>query len=222
MIGILVALAISWLLLYFVEKKSIAVLGVVPTVRNMTQFLTGFLITAVLCVGTQYLDKILRGSVWTMNDWQRVAGMLWWDFKSVLMEELMFRGALLYILIRKIGPSKAILISAAAFGVLHWFSFGVLGNVIPMLFIFAGTGMMGYAWALAFAKTRSIMMPLGFHLGWNMLHNTIFSMGPLGAGLISSSGGIQIANWFSLIGLLGVPVIVILFVRYVQKESPSS
>jgi len=73
---------------------------------------------------------------------------------------------------------------------------------------------MGYAWALAFSKTNSIFMALGFHLGWNFTFNTIFSHGPLGEGLLISKGGAVISNWFSLVGLWIVPVIVFLFVKY--------
>jgi membrane protease YdiL (CAAX protease family) len=81
-----------------------------------------------------------------------------------LTEELVFRGAILYILISKIGSSRTILLSAILFGVYHWFSFGVIGNLMAMLFVFIGTGLMGYAWALAFSKTNSIFLPFGLHL----------------------------------------------------------
>ncbi len=88
-----------------------------------------------------------------------------------------------------------------------------------MFFVFIGTGLMGYAWALAFSKTRSIFLPIGLHLGWNFTFNTIFSKGPLRNGLIVSEGG-NISDWFSLIGLWGVPVILLLMIRYwVPKEN---
>jgi membrane protease YdiL (CAAX protease family) len=144
--------------------------------------------------------------------------MLWWDFKSVVTEELIFRGALLLILIRRIQTKKAILFSAIAFGVYHWFSFGIFGNPIPMFFVFVGTGLMGYSLALSFSKTKSMFMPIGLHLGWNFTFNSVFSKGPLGDGLILSTEGIMISDWYSLIGLWFTPIIVLLFVKTFIKR----
>jgi len=139
--------------------------------------------------------------------------MFYWDSISVITEELVFRGAILFIFIKKFGVSKGIIISAIAFGIYHWFSFGIFGNMIPMFFVFIGTGLMGYAWALAFSKTESIAMPIGLHLGWNFTFNSSFSNGPLGNGIILSDSENVISDWYSLIGLWLVPVLVFIFVK---------
>lgn len=227
MIGILVAISISWLLLYLIEKKNIITLGLLPIGKRIKQFLIGFLITGILCVLVQYLESYLKSSTWILNKNITSAIVIksfWWDFKSVLTEELIFRGALLYILIQKIGSKKSILISAIAFGIYHWFSYGVLGNVMAMILVFIGTGLMGYAWAWAFSKTKSIMLPFGLHLGWNFIYNTIFSKGPLGALVLIPKGGIELTDWASLLnfisGLVIVPILVLIYVRYfVEKET---
>ena len=227
MIGILVAISISWLLLYLIEKKNILTLGLLPIGKRIKQFLIGFLITGILCVLVQYLESYLKSSTWILNKNITSAIVIksfWWDFKSVLTEELIFRGALLYILIQKIGSKKSILISAIAFGIYHWFSYGVLGNVMAMILVFIGTGLMGYAWAWAFSKTKSIMLPFGLHLGWNFIYNTIFSKGPLGALVLIPKGGIELTDWASLLnfisGLVIVPILVLIYVRYfVEKET---
>ena len=227
MIGILVAISISWLLLYLIEKKNILTLGLLPIGKRIKQFLIGLLITGILCVLVQYLESYLKSSTWILNKNITSAIVIksfWWDFKSVLTEELIFRGALLYILIQKIGSKKSILISAIAFGIYHWFSYGVLGNVMAMILVFIGTGLMGYAWAWAFSKTKSIMLPFGLHLGWNFIYNTIFSKGPLGALVLIPKGGIELTDWASLLnfisGLVIVPILVLIYVRYfVEKET---
>ena len=227
MIGILVAIAISWLLLYLIEKKNVLALGFLPIGKRLKQFLFGFLITGILCVLIQYLESCLKSSTWILNK-DITSGIIiksfWWDFKSVLTEELIFRGALLYILNQKIGSRKSVLISAIAFGIYHWFSYGVLGNVMAMILVFIGTGLMGYAWAWAFSKTKSIMLPFGLHLGWNFIYNTIFSKGPLGELVLISKGGIELTDWASLLnfisGLVIVPILVLIYVRFfVKKET---
>ena len=225
MIGILVAIAISWLLLFLIEEKNILALGFLPIVKRLKQFLIGFIITGTLCVLVQYLEAYLKSSEWILNK-NITSGIIlksfWWDLKSVLTEELIFRGAILYILIQKIGSRKSILISAIAFGIYHWFSYGVLGNVMAMILVFIGTGLMGYAWAWAFSKTKSIMLPFGLHLGWNFIHNTIFSKGPLGELALIAQGGTELTDWTSLLnfvsGLVIVPVLVLVYVRYFVKE----
>ncbi|WP_411767593.1 CPBP family intramembrane glutamic endopeptidase [Winogradskyella sp. A3E31] len=229
MIGILVAIAISWLLLYLIEKKNILALGFLPISKRLKQFLIGFLITGILCVLAQLLEAYLKSSTWILNENMTVGTILksfWWDVKSVLTEELIFRGALLYILIQKIGSKKSILISAIAFGIYHWFSYGVLGNVMAMILVFIGTGLMGYAWALAFLKTKSIMLPFGLHLGWNFIYNTIFSNGPLGELLLISKGGNELTDWMSLLnfvsGLVIVPILVLIYVKYFVKDDTES
>ena len=223
MLGILVELIISWILLYLIERKNILSLGILPISKRLKQLAIGFLITAILCIGVEFLEILLKSSSLDLNEnasTTLILNMFWWDFKSVLTEELLFRGALLYILIERIGARKGIIISAIAFGIYHWFSFGIFGNIIPMFFVFIGTGLMGYAWALAFSKTKSIFLPLGLHLGWNFTFNTIFSNGPLRNGLLITEGGNRISDWFSLVGLWIVPVIVLLIIKYwVPKEN---
>ena len=225
MIGILIAIAMSWLLLYLLEKKNILALGFLPIGKRLKQFLIGFFITGILCVLVQYLESYLKSSTWILNK-NITSGIIlksfWWDFKSVMTEELIFRGALLYILIQKIGSKKSILISAIAFGIYHWFSYGVIGNVMAMILVFIGTGFMGYAWAWAFSKTKSIMLPFGLHLGWNFIYNTIFSKGPLGELVLISKGGNELTDWASLLnfvsGLVVVPILVLIYVRYFVRN----
>ncbi len=219
MIGILVLLALSWLILYYVEKENLSVLGVYPTKKRVVHFFAAFLVTSLLCFATQYIELILTDSEWFIND--SIAGVtivkgFFWDIKSVLTEELLFRGALLYILIQKIGEQKSILISACSFGIYHWFSFGVFGNTFAMLLIFIGTGLMGYAFALSFSKSKSLLLPIALHLGWNFTYNTVFSNGPLGELILISRGGVELTGLTSLFnfanGLIIAPIIVLLYV----------
>ena len=225
MIGLLVALALSWLLLFLIEKENILALGFLPILKRLKQLTVGFIITAILCVLVQYFESYLKSSDWVLNEnisSAIVFESFFWDVKSVLTEELIFRGALLYILIQKLGSSKAVLISAIAFGIYHWFSYGVLGNVMAMIFVFIGTGLMGYAWAWAFSKTKSIMLPFGLHLGWNFVHNAIFSKGPLGELVLVSRGGTELADWNWILNFISssilVPILLIIYIRYFVNE----
>ena len=131
----------------------------------------------------------------------KMLGGSFWVVQAVIFEELVFRGALLYLLIRYIGLIKACLISSIVFGVYHWFSYGVLGSrLILMIYIFLITGAGGWMFAFAFAKTKSLFAPTGLHLGWTIVTAIVFSAGPIGNQLLIEQGeAIQTNDWDTLI-----------------------
>jgi membrane protease YdiL (CAAX protease family) len=98
---------------------------------------------------------------------------IWWNIKSVLFEELTFRGVLFYILI-----------SSIAFGIYQWVSQEAFGNVSQMLLIFILTGIMGLIYAYGYVKTGSLFVPCAIHLGWNITQGFIFSQGSTGNGIL--------------------------------------
>lgn len=129
------------------------------------------------------MRMIFAQQQWELNpklSVNRVLAGIWWNIKSVLFEELIFRGVLFYILIKKLGATNAIIISAIAFGIYHWFSQGSLGNPVQMAVTFLITGTMGLVYAYAYSKTFSLFYPIAIHLGWNLTSSVIFSNGNIG------------------------------------------
>jgi membrane protease YdiL (CAAX protease family) len=186
MLGIIVQLAISWLIIWFFEKKNLSVLGFRPNKERILAFLLFFFISAAVCSAEFLLKMYLGKQEWRLNpdlSIQLIAEGVWWNIKSVLFEELIFRGVLLYILIKKLGNSKGIILSATAFGIYHWFSFGAFGNPMAMIFIFVITGIMGLLLAYGYTKTFSLYIPIGVHLGWNLTNLFVFSQGTIGNGV---------------------------------------
>ena len=178
MVGNSVGLLLSWAILWFTERKSILALGFAPVTKRIFQFAIAFIFSALLCASLQLFESLLTHSRWLLNSqitFSQIAGSLRWNFNSVLFEELIFRGALLFIAIKRLGTKRAILLSAICFGIYHWITFGVLGNIVPMVVVFFITGFMGLAWAYAFSKTNSMALPIGFHLGWNFVFNAVFA-----------------------------------------------
>jgi uncharacterized protein len=180
MIGILVQLALSWLLVWLFQKRDLGVLGFKPDRKRISAFFLFLLITAACCA-SGYLLHMAFGARWKPNPdstLMTVLNGLWWHFRSVIFEELIFRGVLLYILIKRIGPKSAIIISAAGFGIYHWFSFNVWGQPVNMIVTFLATGMMGLLLAYSYSKTFSLYIPIAIHLGWNGI-NMLFANGPI-------------------------------------------
>ncbi len=194
MVGLLVQLAISWLIIWWLERKDLRVLGFFPTATRLRDFSLFFLLTAALCASGFLLRTAFGGPGWTLNPKLTTTLFfegLWWHLRSVLFEELIFRGVLLYILICRLGAMRAILISAVAFGIYHWFSFGVIGNVGQMIQVFIITGLMGIVYAYGYAKSLSLYIPVAIHLGWNFTQGFIFPEGAVGTSILQSAGALN-------------------------------
>lgn len=186
MLGILVQLIFSCLHIWLLEKNDLKVLSLFPTRQRLLDFVL-FLIVTAACCSTEFLMKIfLAHQQWKINPAftaKLLVEGIWWNIKSVLFEELIFRGVILYLLIKRTGVPKATIISAIAFGIYHWFSFGIIGNIPQMAIIFIITGAMGLLLAYAYAKTLSLYIPIATHFGWNFTHIFVFSERPIGKGL---------------------------------------
>ena len=227
MIGILVGLLTSWLLLWLYDKKNLTVLGLAPSASKAYNFIFGFLISAICCsIYFMSIVTITKTDL-TINEKFTVKTFLagsWWTLKSVLFEELLFRGALLYIAIHRLGIKVACIISAVAFGIYHWFSYGIFGDPLQMIYVFTITGIGGLMFAYAFALTKSLYLPIGLHLGWNLITIVIFSQGPLGQQLLISNAGQKLSGVllviFYLYQILTLPLITYLYLKQQASKAP--
>jgi membrane protease YdiL (CAAX protease family) len=207
MLGIVAVIIISGLILWFTYREHLSVLGTLPTRRRLNEFALGFLLTAITCSINLLWQAHFKDITYTINpDYGFSKGLMstFWTIKAVLFEELVFRGVVLYVLIKKIGLVKACLIDALIFGIYHWFSYGMFGSgVIPMIYVLLVTGAGGWMFAYAFAKTKSLYAPIGLHLGWNIVSIVILSSGPLGNQLLIPDGiPTELGGWTTLLFFL--------------------
>ena len=183
MLGLVVILLISWGLLYLIEKKNLNALGLLPNGMHLGQFGLGLcLITLIglMLIGT---DTFVYSIDWQFfgPKFGLVLDAFVYHLRSALTEDLVFRGALLYILISRLGPHWGILISALCFGMYHVFSYGILHErAILIAYVIVVTGFTGSVWAFAFHKTRSIYLGLGLHVGYNMVMSCFYESQPYG------------------------------------------
>ncbi len=187
MAGIIVQLLLSWLIIWFYEKGNLSVLGLFPTAARVRDFFLFLFVTMLSCSSGFLLRMYVGQEVWEMNpvfSWKLLLDGVWWNVKSVLFEELIFRGVLFYILIKLLGAFRAIIISSVAFGVYHWFSFEVIGNPSQMAMIFFVTGAVGLLYAYGYVKTGALYATIGMHFGWNFTKGFIFSEGSIGNGIL--------------------------------------
>ena len=224
MVGLLVIIVVSGVLLYVIEKKNITILGIIPNQKNMIQFLIGFLCIVIINLSLIYIETLLKSVSWELKpiNYGLIFKAFVYHLKSALTEDLIFRGALLYILISKIGNKKAILVSAIFFGIYHIFSYGMIGGrIVPIVYVILVTGFTGYVWAYIFDKTKSIMMPLGFHIGSNMVMACFFPSQPYGELLFTELSRVNFTEWnelyYSLFRGLYPSIMTLIFVKLVLK-----
>lgn len=223
MIGILVALSLSWLLLFLYNRSGLEQLGLLPRRERIKHFFLGLLIAA-LCASTYFgLIVLISKSKLSINQEFHSVDLLksiWWITKSVLFEEFLFRGALLYLVIKIVGQRIALLISAVIFGIYHWFSYNIFGDVFQMMFIFLLTAAAGLAFSYSFIKTKSMYLQTGLHFAWNFIAIVVFSNGTLGKQFLVVSDGQNVGTSLSLVlyffQVLILPIAVIL---YLKKKS---
>jgi len=230
MLGIIVILLVSWLLLRFTVRQPLSVLGYNPIGLRLRQFGMALLIGIVVCAAVKWIESVVTSAGWEVNagyQWSDFVAAGWWSFKSVWFEELLFRGALLVLLIRWIGVRFGIVLSAAVFGTYHWFSHGLFGNVPVMLLMFATTFVMGLVWAYAYARSGSIAIAAGSHLGWNAASAILFSDGPIGDQLFIQLKGAEYAPLTGLPSLLffiasnaALPLVLFFWIKYKVRVRP--
>ena len=219
---IIVELIISGILLWLFDKSNLLILGFMPTKKRMIDFFFGFFVSAILCVIFGYLIILINKPTLTLNPKFALITFFnssFWMLKSVLGEELLFRGALLYIGIKKIGLKNACLFSSIIFGIYHWFSYGIFGEFSQMFYIFFLTGISGLLFAFSFAITKSIFLPVGLHFGWNLVSAVVFSGGPLGKQMFIFSGGQQLDTfWTTIFFIFQITILPFATYLYLNKQ----
>ncbi len=224
MIGILGILVVSWLLLHFLAKKNLLALGLLPPDKRIGQFLLGVFFVALLQIALLVMDTWFSRVTWVVNSLTGLDKYLdaaWYHFRSVLTEELVFRGALLYLLYKRFGAKWAVGISSLAFGLYHIVQYGA-GDPVTMVHIVLVTGLAGFVWALAFVRTRSVMLPLGMHFAWNMMDTLFYTGGPFGRLLLVETSRTEPVWWFGhyLFKFYFPLLLMFLFVRFMIKKEP--
>lgn len=225
MIGIVVILGVSWLLLHFIQEKNLLAFGFLPTKRFGMHFMYGLLSIFLIRLIILGFEAKFKAIDFTLNPDIHInllVNSFCYHFKSALTEELIYRGALLIILIDRIGSKKAIWITAIIFGVYHWFSYDMFGgSLIPMIYIFLITGTAGLVWAYCYVKTESIALALGFHLGANFFLSLYLPNQPYGELLYSIKANAELSEWnqlyVALFSGLGPSILMIIALKFFLK-----
>lgn len=227
MIQLIGLIAISWFILKFFAKDNLSVLGFIPTRKRVVFFLILFLGSAFFSATSFLLKMYFTKEEYIISElltFENFCFEVWNQIRSVLTEELICRGALLYILIKKIGTQQGIIISSIFFAVLHWLNQGVWGDLMQMMLVFAFTFSMGLLIAYSYAKTYSLLIPFAIHLGWNLTQNYIFPDSAMGNHIfvLAKNPPTVTISYLAFFTMILFPKIaVILFNYWVVKKYPT-
>jgi len=219
MLQIIILLLVSWLVIWLFEKGNLSVLGLTPTKDRLKYFTILFIVSAILSATAFLLRIYIAKEEYIISQSLTTKSVLletWYQFRTVLTEVLLCRGVLLYILIKKIGQTKAVIISSIIFAVLHWINAGVWGNLTQMIIVFSFTFMMGLLLAYAYARTFSLLLPFAIHYGWNLTQNYIFPDTATGNHIFTLAAPPETVtiSYLAFFSMLLLPKISVLLVNY--------
>jgi membrane protease YdiL (CAAX protease family) len=182
------AIVFLWPLLRWLRIKGRRDLGLEPNRRWLRDILIGFLLSSLPVIVCEIF--LVERGLYSMRagfSWVAILPMIGTAVIVPLIEESLFRGLFLGVLLRGLRPWPANLLSAAIFSIVHflkapdqttttvrWFSgFVSLSHSFdqfrePMLVLggFTTLFVIGIVLAHARLSTRSLWLPIGLHSGW--------------------------------------------------------
>jgi membrane protease YdiL (CAAX protease family) len=177
------AVGAMWLSARFLDHRPLRAFGVGFLPYWRAHFLIGLGLAAVMLailIGGCYAFGYVSMR-WTAG--LTPAGTLIATFGLILLsavnEELVFRGFPLQVLVEGMGRWPAILTLSTLFGSLH------LTNPNASILGVVNTIVAGVLLSLAYVKTRSLWLPYGIHIGWNLGLGFVFGFPLSGLDLAS-------------------------------------
>jgi membrane protease YdiL (CAAX protease family) len=158
-------LTLTWAFCRFLDRSSVRQLGLQKN-RRFLYLGAGLGLGALLII---LVFAVLWAAGWLTvgrsDSWQSPgfsASVLTWIVIS-FVEELSFRGYIMQGLARAWGMPVAVAVSSVLFGVVH----GVNPNATVMGVL--NIIVVGVLFAYAYLVTRSLWLPVGLHIGWNLV-----------------------------------------------------
>lgn len=182
------AIAFLWPLLRWARVRSWRDLGLSPNRSRRSDVVAGFFLAAIPLLGCGVL--FLGLEVYGLRSEVRWYGLAKATLSAVtvpLIEESLFRGLFLGVLLRSNGRLISLFVSSALFSILHFLKAPEATNAIvtwasgfnsiansfsqfgdPKLLLAGFTTLFLIGWILADARirTRSLWLPTGLHAGW--------------------------------------------------------
>jgi membrane protease YdiL (CAAX protease family) len=190
------ALLFLWPFLRWLRIKNARDLGLARNPHWLRHLALGFLISALPVICSEIF--LVQRGIYSMKaiwDWPALGQIVLTAAFVPLLEETLFRGLFLGVLLRGLRPWPAIILSAAIFSIVHFLkapdqtttsvqwnsgfvslahSFDQFGEPMLVLAGFTTLFVIGLVLAHARVSTQSLWFPIGLHAGW-ILASSVFS-----------------------------------------------
>lgn len=168
--GFILASILTWKLL---DKKKIRDMGIVNITKGKKEFLLGLLMGAVsisiVCIILLLFRQVKLNNPLSKPDisMSLMTGLISFVFVG-FGEEFFSRAYVMSVLKQTKNKWFIIIISSAIFSALHLFNNAI--GALPLFNLFLAGILLGYM----FMKSKSIWMPIGFHITWNYFQGYIW------------------------------------------------
>src|SRR5579871_2480142 len=173
---IIAFLFITWKA-YSKEGKNLSELGLTLNFRNIGFSILGLVVGGLFIVLLVYIIAFIKGYPVVFNQTfsaSYVLSGLWLLLPTVMLEELAFRGICFKKTVDISNVTTANIIFASLFILSHWINLGAFGNPVQMTVLLI-TGIGHVLYSTAFLKSKTLLFPIGIHLGNNWVNLFVFS-----------------------------------------------
>ncbi len=202
--GLILLILVTWLM-YRLDGKSLEDLGLNFKPRNLSLLFLGLILGSVAFVLAKGLRMLYTGEGFEFNgavDWQSVTLGLYYILPMVAVEELLFRGYLFKKTIEKSSVLWANVIFATIFMLVHVIDNNILSSPGMILFYVITIPIGHLLFATALLKSKTLMFPMGLHLGNNWASFHIITDAQKEGGLSFVTNPASFETWDSFLGFI--------------------
>jgi membrane protease YdiL (CAAX protease family) len=185
-VDVLLLTGATWVL-YRTDKQSLKTIGLNLSLRNTGFLFLGLLIGMAAVAVSNGLRSLYTGEVWhlgTTISGMRILKSLYFVLPTAAVQELMFRGYPFTKAISKWGVTKANVLFAILFMLVHVIDRDVMQSIPHMIFLAVVIPVGHLYFATGLLRSGTLLLPIGLHWGNNWATHHLFGGSDNGQAII--------------------------------------
>jgi membrane protease YdiL (CAAX protease family) len=197
-----ICILIATWILFKTDNKSLNNIGLNFKSRNLVLLPLGTLIGAIAFLLAKYFRALYTGETFNIStaiDYNIILYGLYTILPTVAIEEFLFRGYLFKKTIEISSVVKANILFSILFTLIHVFDSGVINNPGMIVFLVISIPVGHLLFATALLKSKSLLFPIGIHLGNNWATQHLITTSNDGESILYITNNARFDTWFSFI-----------------------